>query len=330
MKNYNIFFILFGIMILIIAIGNPLDVFAISSCDEGYWRIASYWAGTGISQQGYDTYNIFHHFNIEPLSGGYISEVNGMSESSTRGEINEIHAHGDLVLATIGGWGYGPAFQSATNTDSKRQIFAEQIAKRVWDYGYDGAVIDWEEDVNNDDLFEAMKKIRIELDKYNPELLLNIDVCCDVNPSNVARIAPYVNSINTMGYGSAISSDYAYYTNAGVPSEKIVGGIEFGNWANSPTKVREAAQYIKDMNLKGIETWELSGLTSSYSQEIINVLGSGQACSTGANINPSSGADTDNDCNVNRGELGNYILQWKNGQVSRTQLGIAIQLWVEN
>jgi hypothetical protein len=249
-----------------------------TNCDKP--RILSHPGWTpDLQQYHYDIFNMFLHFNMQPMTDGSVAYDSIDSAATATSFVQKAHANNDLAILVVGGWGYAPGFNGAT-TDANRAKFVQQVSQSVRTLGYDGVDIDWEENVNNPNLVQTMKDLRTELNKA-PKKLLLIDVCCDVTTSSVVQIAPYVDSIDTMEYETGVQSYFNELVSAGVPASKIINGLGFYAYVNSQSRAQSEVQFVVDNNMKGIEIWDSSEITGPNDARLIpimNLLGNKPAC----------------------------------------------------
>jgi len=335
-----------------------------TDCDSNYWRVASYptWIGD-FEQYQYGAFNMLFHFNAEPNPDGSVSTNNLGSDTKIMNQIQVAHNNDVVIIMVIGGWGYGSEFQGATSS-SNRANFVQNIVSRADALGYDGINIDWEDGVNNNNLISLMQELRAKINEVNPNMLLLMDVCCDVEISSMVAIAPYVDSINTMDYLDNPENYNTQIINAGVPASKLVSGIGFWNEAyvyNSVTRALEQAQWVADNGLRGVEVWEIGEVTSATDGRVAaikDVLGDVPACGSGQCVpstciglgyncgtysNGCSGTLNCGSCSTGYSCTGGICIQDSpptgsccsplgdsnsNGVVDRSELGVVITNWV--
>ncbi|KLO14596.1 glycoside hydrolase [Schizopora paradoxa] len=165
------------------------------------------------------------------------------------------HRHLKLLLS-IGGWTYSPSFHPVVVSPSHRARFVESSIKLLEDYGLDGLDIDYEYPSNDEQArgyAALLREMREGLDRHaqrksaDYRFLLTIAAPC--GPDNykklhAAEMDRYLDFWNLMAYdysgswdsvanhqanvfGGPISTSeaIAWYTNNGVPRDKIVIGI---------------------------------------------------------------------------------------------------------
>lgn len=186
------------------------------------------------------------------------------------------------VLLSIGGWGSGRFSEMAAN-DSLRKSFAENCARLIEEYQFDGIDIDWEyptidwagissspDDTKNFTLLMSDLRNAITSDR-----LLTLASSATAKYVDFKSIVPIVDFVNLMTYdmsageahhaplySSSITTDMnvdksvKLHREAGVPDEKIVVGIPFfgrGN-ENGATYYREYKNIKPEVGQR--EVWD--------------------------------------------------------------------------
>jgi len=175
--------------------------------------------------------------------------------------ISAAHAHGKKVMASIGGSGSGPVFESSTAASTMTTFLASLNA--LVTAGYDGIDIDWEGGNLSLSADEALETSLIgSLRSENPGIILTMTAGYE-NENNLTfygTIADKLDRINLMTYGMAgawqgwqswhssplhwnhvsstptgIDSSVSHYLSAGVPASKLgVGSGFYGMCYTSP------------------------------------------------------------------------------------------------
>jgi hypothetical protein len=236
------------------------------------------WSGP-LEEYHYDNFNVFLHFSMVPNDDGSLNWEYIENSQNAIDAVNEAHAHDDLMLLVIGGWGYGPNFNSATSTETKRNRLVSEIKNRVETLGYDGITWDWEDEVNNANYVKTVKLLRQELgNKW-----IQIDVCCDITTDTMVELVPYVDTIAMMTYEEPMANYFYEIRDAGVPANKLIGGLGFWSeaYAINEERVRSEVQFVIDNGLAGIEIWEHGeiGPNDARANAINEMLGTGNSCS---------------------------------------------------
>jgi chitinase len=197
-----------------------------------------------------------------PDGGGFAS---GSFDATTAAQvIAAAHAHGKKALASIGGSGSGPSFETSTS-QANLSTFVASLAGLVA-MGYDGIDIDWEGGnltVAQDQALEQSLVMAIR--SASPGILLTMTAGYE-NENNLddlsfyGSLAPELDRINLMTYGmsgawegwkswhssplhwnmnsstpTGIDSSVAHYLAAHVPASKLgVGAGFYGECYTSP------------------------------------------------------------------------------------------------
>jgi hypothetical protein len=250
----------------------------VASCPVKFWSIGSYtgWADWSPEDVDYSPFTHIMHFAMLPDAVGNLEEgYTGTSEEITQ-VVDEAHAHGIPVILVIGSEGEGPDFVTATSNEN-REHFVQEIVDAVVSNGYDGASVDWEEEVvgHEQQLINLVRELRTALDQVDPSLILMLDVISGlVPPSLAAEVVEDVDTINIMSYWDNGIDEVNVYTEAGVPAEKIILGIGLSwDYFDLTTEhVVEKIQTVRDYGLRGVESWAFHDIESWDDPRLVPLL----------------------------------------------------------
>lgn len=218
------------------------------------------------------------------LPGGRVGELmEGAGTAHAQAEnalIAKAHAAGTKAIMMIGGEFDGPGFMAATANPQIRAVFIKNILDKAEQKGYDGADIDWEENLDTEQgraqalaLLRELRTAAQQRPRYQaspfeiswPGFWVNVNFL-EVLPWHV-EVAHAVDRFNLMTYSMAgdwggwlswhhsalfgeagnhptsVASTVQAYLNAGVPRSKLGIGVGlYGLFYNNPvTGPRQAA-----------------------------------------------------------------------------------------
>lgn len=142
----------------------------------------------------------------------------GTGEADAKALSDAAHAHGVTPLLMLGGMGAGPQIASAS-TPANRGAFVTRLLDAMSTLGYDGIDIDWEEEINYDDLAGLAHDLRAA----KPDIVLSYPAGCvngnyqTVEPK-LAALAESLDRFNVQAY---------------FPSTALAG-FGWESWFNSP------------------------------------------------------------------------------------------------
>ncbi|PLW13396.1 hypothetical protein PCANC_25004 [Puccinia coronata f. sp. avenae] len=133
-------------------------------------------------------------------------------------QLKQKNRHLKLILS-IGGWSYSANFAPATDSEQKRQKFADSAISLMENYGLDGLDVDWEYATNDkeaDQLVDILRRCRSGLNKLKNKkndqtnYILTIAAPCGPNhykQLHIKEMNRYLSFINLMAYDYAGSWD---------------------------------------------------------------------------------------------------------------------------
>jgi hypothetical protein len=228
------------------------------------WSAAYTPAWTNFSPANVPWASVTHlmHFAVLPTSKGDGSIdahwfTNGPSQSQAM--CAAAHQHNRKCILTVGGYGYGSQFQSATATAAVRGTFESNIIAYMQSNGYDGVDLDWEDGMVASQYLALAQELRAKLNNINPKPLLTLAHECwiGVDPT----MFQVVDMINVMSYGTTVSGMAAELScYAGVPNSKI--GIGMGLTAaegvdTTAALVTAKCDYAKNNGYGGVMEWTI-------------------------------------------------------------------------
>jgi len=231
--------------------------------ERSSWSLGSYpgWVQNQMppNEVPYEYFSHILHFAMYPNSRGGLDIGDIFTERNANRAVAAAHAANTPIILVVGGEGEGDKFVGATS-DENLPVFVENIVQRMTKHGYDGVSIDWEESVVDDQLISLILQLSRELEVMTPRPLLMIDVMTNFVSADVATaVTPYVDAVNIMSYYNfnTIEREHRYYSNAGVPNEKIIMGIGLFPGADDQkrNRLQEKMRYGRDQGFLGNELW---------------------------------------------------------------------------
>jgi len=150
--------------------------------------------------------------------------------------VKSAHEHSVRVSISVGGWGWDQQFETLANSPESRSAFVQNLKAFVDEYQLDGADIDWEypdAGQSSQNFLALIEELRIAM----PDKLLTTAVVSygDDNgagiPSETFKLFDFVNVMTYDGpdHGTMEQFDrgLSYWSERGLPKEKIVMGVPF-------------------------------------------------------------------------------------------------------
>ena len=176
--------------------------------------------------------------------------------------VETAHMHNVLVSIAVGGWGWDAQFEELAANPTSRTAFVQNLIAFIDEYQLDGADIDWEypdAGQSSQNFLALIKELRAAM----PDKLLTTAVVSygDDNGIGVATESfEFFDFVNIMTYdgpdhGSMeqFEKGLSYWSERGLPKEKIVMGVPFYS-------------HIKDSTSAGISYAKLVQAVPSASQ----------------------------------------------------------------
>lgn len=251
-------------LIILVGFNGCNDIERRSPC---FWSMGSYpgWIQDEMPPESidYTPWTHIFHFAMYPTAQGRLG-LGEITEAQADAAVVEAHNAGLSIVLVVGGEDTGSEFVIATD-DSHRAQFITDIIDRVNQHGYDGAIIDWEENVDGheDQIIALTRELREAMDAVDPDLLLSMDVIVGlVAPWIVDTVEPELDSVNIMSYWDDGTDQVDAYIAAGVPASKIILGVGLSSDYADRTQahVENKIAIVHDRGLRGIESWAFHDL----------------------------------------------------------------------
>lgn len=211
-------------------------------------------------------WTIINDFGLWPTKTGGIAVGDMDSLSYIPPAVAAAHKAGRMIIMAVGEEGLGGSFALGASPQNRAKLI-NNIVSYVSRYHFDGADIDWEEEVpqNQADYVALIKDLRASLDRAFPgrRMFLSTDVNTgQVPPDIAAQVAPYVNSLNMETFQNNGLSSIAAYSRVGIPVSKLLLGIGVANGYYDTNEARVAAKvkYVESHGLGGTLLWQPGNL----------------------------------------------------------------------
>ena len=189
-------------------------------------------------------YEKLTHINYSFLTPKADGTFNRISNGWKLKQIVETaHEHGVRVCISVGGWGWDAQFEELAADPRTRSAFVQNLKAFVVEYGLDGVDMDWEypDPGQSSQSFLALIK---ELRAAMPEKLLTTAVVSHGDehglgiPSESFELFDFVNVMTYDGPDHGTMEQFerglAYWSQRGLPKEKIILGAPFYGDPNLP------------------------------------------------------------------------------------------------
>ena len=210
----------------------------------------------------FSPWTVISDFGLWPTGTGGIAVGDMGTLSHIPPAVRYAHKAGRTIIMAVGEQGLGPAF-AAGATPQYRTALINNIVGYVSKYNFDGADIDWEEQVpqNEANYVALVSGVRAALDRAFPgrHMYLSADVNLgQVPPAIAAKTAPYVDSLNLETFQDNGMSSVAAYTAAGIPASRLLLGIGIapGYYDTTEASVSAKVRYAESHGLRGTLLWQ--------------------------------------------------------------------------
>jgi GH18 family chitinase len=206
------------------------------------------------------------HFGVTPNNDGTLNEGGmGLNATMMKAFVAAAHANGVKAIICIGGGGTGNQYSASAANLTVRTKFIQNIVAFMQKYGYDGADVDWEDNVQAPQYLALFQELRTAFDKLTPKPLMTVAVAAyfadQASPSG-----PYIDQMNNMSYWTPVGGMDAVmqpFTSKGVPKTKQGVGIGLDYNENpmevdcDPIAAKNKALYAINKGYGGIMVWEI-------------------------------------------------------------------------
>ena len=207
------------------------------------FRIVAY-ATEGIIESliPYDKLTHINYAFLTPKDDGTFNPIN--NDWKLNLIVQNAHTHNVKVLISVGGWGWDKQFETVAANPAARSVFVQNLKAFVDKYQLDGTDIDWEYPAPGQSSQNFLALIK-ELHDAMPAKLLTAAVVSygDDNGAGVPNEAfTLFDFVNVMTYDGPdhgtmeqFNHGLSYWSQRGLPKEKIVMGLPFYSHAkNAP------------------------------------------------------------------------------------------------
>ena len=215
-------------------------------------------------------YDKFTHINysfLTPKADGTFNPINNAWKLKQM--VRDGHEHNVRVCISVGGWGWDAQFEELAAKAETRSAFVQNLKAFVNEYKLDGADIDWEYP-NPGQSSQNFLALIHELCAAMPDKLLTTAVVSYGDehglgiPNESFELFDFVNIMTYDGPDHGTMEQFerglSYWSERGLPKEKIVMGTPFYGDPNMPYyKIVQA-----DPNAAQTDTFEHLGMTYHY------------------------------------------------------------------
>jgi chitinase len=184
------------------------------------------------------------------------------------------HTNRVKVLISVGGWGWDKQFETMAASAEARRVFVQNLKSFVDEYQLDGADIDWEYPDAGDssrNFLSLIRELRAALsDKLLTAAVVSYgDNSLGISPDSFALL----DFVNVMAYDGPehgtmeqFNKGIAYWSERGVPKEKLIIGIPF--YSHVKNSSAEGLSYAKlveaDPAAAQADEFDYYGMTQIY------------------------------------------------------------------
>ncbi len=215
----------------------------------------------------YDKLTHINYSFLTPKADGTFNPIN--NGWKLQQIVETAHEHDVKVSISVGGWGWDAQFEELAANPESRNAFVQNLKAFVDEYQLDGVDVDWEypdPGLSSQNFLTLIQELRAAM----PEKLLTTAVVShgDDNglgvPNESFELFDFVNIMTYDGpdHGSMeqFERGLSYWSERGLPKEKIVMGVPFYGDPNMPYFKIVAA----DPNAAQTDTFDYFGTTYHY------------------------------------------------------------------
>lgn len=189
----------------------------------------------------YDKLTHINYSFLTPKADGTFHPINNAWK--LKQIVREAHEHDVRVCISVGGWGWDEQFEELAANPQTRNTFVQSLKAFVDEYGVDGVDMDWEypdPGQSSQNFLALIKELRAAM----PDKLLTTAVVSYGDehglgvPNEAFELFDFVNIMTYDGPDHGTMEQFerglAYWSERGLPKEKIVMGAPFYGDPNMP------------------------------------------------------------------------------------------------
>jgi GH18 family chitinase len=189
----------------------------------------------------YDKLTHINYSFLTPKADGTFNRI--INAWKLKQIVESAHEHGVRVCISVGGWGWDAQFEELAANPETRSVFVQNLKAFVDEFGLDGVDMDWEypdPGPSSQNFLALIQELRAAL----PDKLLTTAVVAHGDehglgvPDESFELFDFVNVMTYDGadHGSMeqFERGLAYWTERGVPEQKLVMGAPFYGDPNLP------------------------------------------------------------------------------------------------
>ena len=182
----------------------------------------------------YDKLTHINYSFLTPKADGTFNPIN--NGWKLKQIVRDAHLHEVKVSISVGGWGWDAQFEELAADPASRSAFVQNLKAFVDEYGLDGVDMDWEypdQGQSSQNFLALIKELRTAM----PDKLLTTAVVAygDDNGLGVSNESfDFFDFVNIMTYDGPdhgtmeqFERGLSYWSERGLPEEKIVMGVPF-------------------------------------------------------------------------------------------------------
>ncbi len=215
----------------------------------------------------YDKLTHINYSFLTPKADGTFNPIN--NGWKLKQIVRDAHLHEVKVSISVGGWGWDAQFEELAADPASRSAFVQNLKAFVDEYGLDGVDMDWEypdQGQSSQNFLALIKELRTAM----PDKLLTTAVVSygDDNGLGVSNESfDFFDFVNIMTYDGPdhgtmeqFERGLSYWSERGLPAEKIVMGVPFYGDPDMPYfKIVQA-----DPNAAQTDIFDYYGITYHY------------------------------------------------------------------